>query len=254
MNEKFEKFYTELGESRNKTALQTLMDDGAIITNLEQFNDNGKTSVDIMNCYLNPFYFLDKLKINGDYLDMNIGNYLSLRYFHIDNKNIVLELPPHTNKTTTIIAYAIYVALFHNKDVYYYGDNDADGLGYDLASSLPDSIKNSMDIINALSHIHINDINNAAIDREPIFIYDCMNIDEMDIDVSNPCIIINELGDGPKYTEKLVELSKKSKRKFVQCRYSIKDLGYSMDDIIKIYKENYNEDTLKDFLLNYAFV
>ena len=109
MNEKFEKFYAELGASRGKTALETLMDDGAIITDLDQFNDNGKDSIRIMNCYINPFYFLDKIKVNDSYLDINIGVYLAIRYFHLNNKNIVLDLPPCTSKTTFLLAYSLYL-------------------------------------------------------------------------------------------------------------------------------------------------
>ena len=254
MNEKFEKFYENLGASRNKTALQTLMDDGAIITDIDQFNENGKNSVAIMNCYLNPFYFLDKLKINNSDLDINIGVYLAIRYFHLNNKNIVLDLPPCTGKTTFLLAYSLYLDLFCKKEVFYFGSSIAKNIIDELASSLPDFVKNSIDVDSMLTNIHINEKIIDGDEDDIVVIYDCIDVNGTDIKYKYPCIIANRLGDSDKYKDKLIDISDNSNRKFIQCRYSIKDLGYSMDDIMDIYASKYNETTLQDFLLNYAFV
>lgn len=254
MNEKFEKFYAELGASRGKTALETLMDDGAIITELDQFNDNGKDSIRIMNCYINPFYFLDKIKVNDSYLDINIGVYLAIRYFHLNNKNIVLDLPPCTSKTTFLLAYSLYLNIFCKKEIYYFGEDSANERLYNIIVGLPEFIKNNIDIKPLISRIHFNEEVPEESDKDIVVIYDCIDVNNKKIKYQYPCIIANRLGDYDKYKDKLIDISNRSDRKFVQCRYSIKDLGYSINDIIDIYKSKYNEDTLKDFLLNYAFV
>ena len=252
MNNNFKRFYEELAVNLEKSNWeQVLNEDGTVLSDDLKTIVDAKT-VDVLNCINNPFYFMDKLKIDNRELSINMPNYLAIKYNHQKSRNILLDTPPQTGKTVQICGYILYKLMYdavmlNNQQLIVaietnrIADHKARvALIKELYDSLPDHLK-IIEWRHIRSRIHyyktvLNTVN-ITDDQIGLLVYDGCT-EYKDIKQNIPTIICAR---GVESIAAREALNKHAKPNFVEVKYNYKQLGYS-DEWAKDMLAKYNGD------------
>lgn len=260
-------FYVELSRAKGKeTSLELLNLDGKVILDTDNFAN--PEDIEKVNCFNNPIYFLDKVrvplhldpefkKITYVDLELNIGTYLAIRNL-MNGKNVVLELPPQSKKSTIAKAYALYLLLFTDKYIVVNPNRVYNRTSLivqsiiEMYNGLPEYLK-VKSVENIKSRI-IADSKKTDYSNIGLCIYDDLSskqVDKLELDVTLPTLICDRLDGEDRWGNKLISaLTSTGTNNFVQVRYNMFDLGETMKDAENHFKR-YNSD-LSTFLKEYV--